>query len=233
MMAQDAASDPADFDPSRVELTTGYPGRKILEVPAAVAHRFAHAEVAVDLVGRGVDQERRPVRGVRVTAAKLFEELERPERVDVVVRHRIQDRGRHGDLAGQVQDDVERLFESGAKRPGVADVAFDETDVRMHALEPRAVEAGRRAHEAVENDDVVAELPEPPGRIGADETGSAGDQKTHASSKPFILQEDRGAGCRRRRCRNRPGVRPRRCSARAAGPRMRCPWPPERGPSGR
>ncbi len=136
-------------------------------------------EVAVDLVGGGVDDGR-----VRRVLADGFEDVDGAEDVDLEVAARRLHAGGHGDLAGEVEDDVRGdAFNGLFDVEGVADVAVDELDWagldRAERTEPGEVFRRAVAGEGVEYGDLFATVHEVGGEVGADEAGASGDKSIH------------------------------------------------------
>ena len=123
-------------------------------------------EVAVDLVGRDLDE-------ARAGAAHLLEQHLRAEELGPPEVGRAEDRAVDVGLGGEVDDRVAAVGCLG-DRGRVADVARDE-------LDPGAVEVRRvaRVGQLVEHAHVVARGLEPLGEVGADEAGPAGDEHAH------------------------------------------------------
>src|SRR5579862_7348089 len=133
-----------------------------------------HTEIlhlAVDLVGRGIDEE-----AFRTLEADGFEQIEGTERVDFEVLAGIGDRSGYRDLRGEVQNCLRsQLVDDPFQRIAVTDVGAFEANL---FLAPQPVEILRRptSREIVEDGDRPAPFVKVSRRIDANEAGASGDQ---------------------------------------------------------
>ena len=127
---------------------------------------------AVDCRRRGEDE---------VLDSHLDRDLHEGARLDgvvMIVAQRIDDRLRHDDRAGEVDDRLHAvLAHDAADELLVPDIADDQRRIGRH----RPAEAGRQI---VEDDDALPAVEELENHMAADITGSAGDEDGHRCFEP-------------------------------------------------
>ena len=137
--------------------------------------------LAIDLVGRGIDEE-----AFRALEANGFEHIERANRVDLEILARIGDGSGDRDLRRKMQHCVRSQFANETlDRVAVTDIGALETDL---PLAPQPIEIVLRAtpRQIVENGNRPALLVKMLGRIHADEPGAPRDQyRIHAALMQF------------------------------------------------
>ncbi len=111
-----------------------------------------------------------------------FEQVEGAQRVGFEVHSRVEEAGRDGDLAGEVDDGVGVfvLLEEAEAVRFVADVDVAELEVTLKALQKPDVFDVSASAQVVEPDNRIALRQVTLGHVSADETGDAGDEDLHA-----------------------------------------------------
>ena len=136
-----------------------------------LARSVVVVELAVDLVGRGVDDRR-----VAVVHAHRLEHIEGAARVDVEIGVWIDERSRHRHLRREVKHRVLVRYVPG-NGGGVPDVLLDEgRAVGVAREQPLQIPLRSRAAEVVEQRDLPAFLDQVRRGVDAEKTCAAGDQ---------------------------------------------------------
>lgn len=179
----------ADAAPAQVRI-----GRQI-----GVADRLQGdvGQVAVDLVGRGVEERHRP----RLRPQGL-QQVHGAEEVDLHVGPRRGEARRHRHLGGEVEHRA-GLRHRAAELLDVADVGDDRDDPGAVALpQPREVGLDAGAREDVVDDHRVAVGREAVGQVGTDEPGAPGDEDRPAAhaTRPRASSSRRASATRSTAC---------------------------------
>ena len=151
-------------------------------------HPFYGELRALLVEGSFTPEQRRRV----VQPAELLEEVQGAEEVDPEVVLRVGDAGRHRDLRREVED----LVDAGqrvAHCVRVADVPLDDAQpVPVRLAQPAQVAAYAAPGQVVEDHDLVPLVEQLGGHVGADEPGTARDQRPggHSVSPRFASSAD-------------------------------------------
>jgi hypothetical protein len=130
----------------------------------------------------GRENDHRPMTG----KSRCVQNIQCPECVDVKIRPRIRNRCRDRHLASEMVNNI-RTPNDGLHSIEISYIRSDEAEPRAlrMALQPSNIMSGARSQQRVEHCDVLSRREQVAYQIGADEAGTACDERTstHAVSR--------------------------------------------------